>query len=376
MTSKINLPTTVWGGCLILLLTASLEHANAYSHKVKTSNNTKIVWANPQIYWHAGAKSFPADSPFRASLVLANYWWNQTPARFTFGIAKWGDTSLKRGNGQSEIWFSNDQGALKGAPAICYTWMYSSGGRLWFKEADIIFDAGKLWSPHTWQYDLTPYRGPYRPLITTAIHEMGHALGLGHENRWYNVMGQDYTHVHTHYDRIKGYPGADATQGALFLYGKSNTYFTEDVAVTHWKYASASGEYSTHTPTVVYNQNMTVAGWDLLNGSPRFHVKRGGSYHAEFTYENNGYNSQYNVELAMYISTNTLITTSDQSFAGGYIPHLPAGAVWTLTLPVVIPTNLTDGMTYYLGVIFDHQGKISEFDGTNNASYLQIKIVP
>jgi len=377
MNSKTNLnEKIVCRVCLTLVLTALAQNAHAYSYKIKTSNGTKIVWPNSYVTFRAGSGSFPPGSPYRSAFVQANQYWNQTPAKFTFGSPVWGDTSLKRGNGQSEIWFSTDQNALKNAPAICYTWMHSSGGRLWFKEADIIFDANRLWSPYTYQYELSPYGGPYRPFITTAIHEMGHALGLGHENRWYNVMGQDYTHVNTHGSYTRGYAGADATQGALFLYGKTGSPFTEDLAVTHWKYDKAGGEYSVHTPTVIYNQNMNVVAWDTLNGMRRFSVRRGDAYHAQFTFENNGYNTQNNVKLAVYISTNAVITSSDQFLGEGQIGSLPAGAVWTTTIGLTIPNNLTAGATYYLGVILDHKDNVKEFNEINNASYLQIRIVP
>ena len=282
MASVMNFRNAVWGGCLILALTALAEKASAYSYRGVSGR--KVVWIAPSIAFHAGKKSFPAGSPFRDALLEANFRWNQTPSNFKFGSPIWGDASIGRGNGQNEIWFTRDQGVLKGSGARCYYWVTGFAGLGFYVEADIVFDAGRWWSPSYCRYEhLAPYGGPNHPFTTAAIHEMGHALGLGHENRWKNVMGQDSTHVLTHQNFALGYAGPDATLGAIFLYGAYG-YSWEDLAVTHWKYGGASGEYSVHIPTVIYNPDMTIPYSDMLNGMRRYHVVRGYTYRPEFTF--------------------------------------------------------------------------------------------
>ncbi|MDO8304139.1 MAG: CARDB domain-containing protein, partial [Sedimentisphaerales bacterium] len=249
-------------------------------------------------------------------------------------------------------------------------------GRLWWDEADIIFDADEPWSPFSYSSNLWPYKGPYRPFVTTAVHEMGHALGLNHENRFYNVMGEDWTHVHTDESKTAGYAGSDATQGALFLYGKSAKYgWKEDLAVTHWKYAKKGGEYSKHTPTVMYlSDAVTKANAEELDGFSLYLVRPGDIYNAEFTYENTGYSGQPNVKVAWFISTNKAISTFDRMIGSTQI-NLPAGAVWTTTVSLTIPSDLKAGMIYFLGVIVDYQNNIGEFNEANNSTFLQIKAV-
>ena len=361
--------------CPAILTIVVPQDAYGYGYQIKTSNGTKIVWASKAVTFSCGKKSFPAGSPYRDALTEAIYLWNQTPANFTFGV-NWGDGSLKRGNGQNEAWFSDNPSALKDSPAVCWRWKYSSGGKLWWSEADIIFDADEAWSPYSYPTSLWPYGGPYRPFVTTALHEMGHAMGLNHENRFYNVMGEDYTHIHTDQLETVGYAGSDATQGALFLYGKSGKYgWKEDVAVTHWMYGGKDGEYSKHKPTAMIRTDMwKEVDWEMLSGFKLYHVKPGTSYHAGFTFENTGYSDQPIVKMAGYISTNKAISTFDR-FIGSTEINLPAGAVWTTTVQLTIPADLKVGMIYYLGVVVDYQNNIGEFNEGNNSSFHQIKII-
>lgn len=366
----------VLGGCLIFFwLMIGSEQVDAYSYKKGAGQ--KIAWKDKIINWQAGAKSFPAGSPWRNALTVTNIKWNQAPANFTFGIGKWGDTNFRRGNGQNEIWFSSSQNVLDGSPALCYRWKYYNMAdfRYYWYEADVIFDVDEGYSPYEYQYDFTAYGGQYRPFVTTALHEMGHALGLGHENRFYNIMGSDFTHIHTHAGTTQGYTGADGTQGALFLYGKQYGSATEDLAVTHWKYAGVDGEYSTHTQTLIYHTNGDVVYWLPQDGFPRHHVRMGDSYDVEFTYENNGFGSYTNVKVAWYLSTNKIITIFDQQIGAAQIGQFPGGAVWTVPISLTIPTGLKVGMTYYLGAIIDFQNNIGEFKEDNNAACLQVKIV-
>lgn len=53
-------------------------------------------------------------------------------------------------------------------------------------------------TPYSHTLYLWNYGGSYRPYQTTVMHELGHAMGLEHEDDEYNVMGKDYTHIHAH----------------------------------------------------------------------------------------------------------------------------------------------------------------------------------
>jgi len=366
---RVSLPVAA----LIMMGAQTQLYGFGYHYHIK-SGLPVIRWP-PGIGWRAGEKSFPPGSTFRNGLVWSCAEWNVAPGNFAFGVANWGETSVKRGNGEDEIWFTTSQDVLQGAPAICYTWAFLSGGRVWYSEADIALNASVWWSPLTGLYDKVRYGGSNRPFMTTAMHEMGHALGLAHENRTYNLMGEDFTHLTANGGTMFVGAGEDATQGELFLYGIKPGIQSNDLGVSHWKYGGASGEYSVHTPTLVYvDLQGTVAYWETQIGFRRYHLRAGQVCIVEFTLTNNGINP-YTVDVGYYISTNDSISTYDRRIA---TRSRAVYADWpgSVLQGLIIPADLTAGQTYYLGAIVDYTNKIPEYDEQNNATFLPIKIVP
>src|SRR3546814_15092552 len=100
-------------------------------------------------------------------------------------------------------------------------------------------------------------------------------------------MGSDFEHIHVNGATATAYIGEDASDGAVFLYGTRAPAF-EDVAVVHWKYSGASGEYSDHTKTVVYNSGGAVLPTVNVAGETGYRVDRGQTVRAEFPYEHHG----------------------------------------------------------------------------------------
>ncbi len=350
------------------------ERSLPYSYYICSNNDDILKWPDKRINWRAGKNSFEA-SEWRDHLLKANNRWNQAPGDFTFGVDTWSDSSLSRGNSQNEIWFSSNQNILDGAPATCYRWAKCSAPVRW-REKDIIFDSDLKWSRSNNMYSKTIYGGDWRTWGATALHEMGHALGLAHTNNTYNIMGSDQTHVMVNNGQIRFYAGEDGGNGDVFLYGKTGTSPTSDLGVTHWKYGEADGEYSSHWFCRMYHTNDDkVSSVPWLTDRRRYKVQLGGTYKAEFTFENNGYYDKSGVDAAWYISTNSNITTMDNRIRTGTLT-LNRNKVYTTRHTVTIPSSGYEvGDELYLGVIVDYTGKITEFSNFNNATYLPILIV-
>jgi hypothetical protein len=359
----------------MMVLAASNPAVHAYSHLHCNGNNLR--WPDHEINWRAGQNSFPEGSSWRTALTTANSRWNQAPGDFTFGIRNWGEEHLGRSNSQNEIWFSDNQDVLDGAPAICYTRYICFLGIRDYIEADVIFDADVDWSTSTSVWSKRGYGGDFRPWGTTALHEMGHALGLKHVDYTYNIMGEDWTHIFSNGDDVRHYVGEDAGSGDVHLYGQTDNVNKDDLAVTHWKYGSADGAYSEHIPCRIYNlDDSNVSREDeVADGFKRYLVRAGESYKVQFTFENNGYFDHEDVDVAHYVSTNRWISTGDTRVRTGTMT-LNRNTVYTAKHTITLPDDLVVGGIYYVGVIVDYTSEITEFINSNNATYLPIRIVP
>ena len=345
--------------------------ASAYSYKtcggkiIKWGSNYKTLRANstsfPPGYWENGIRE----------TVRA---FNRNPSKFRYGITM--ETGgVGRGNGQSEIW-GWPGWRINGAPAVasrrwtCY-WLF--GWHAWMNEVDIIYnyDSPFRWTASKSKYSLIRYQGTKRSLHTTGVHEDGHGLILNHVNYEYNVMGSDFEHIHVNGSTANAYMGEDAADGAVFIYGDRGGW--QDVAVVHWKYSGASGEYSDHRKTVIYNSSGGVLPTVNVNGETGYRVSRGQWVQVEFTYENNGSNTQSSVQTGYYISSNDYISTYDRLLATRSYT-LSRDNVYTTTSWVRIPTDLSTNRNYWIGVIIDNGNTISEAVEWNNATYIPMYV--
>jgi hypothetical protein len=368
---KIAMKTfTAFATCAIALCLTDVSFGFSYKtclgEKIKFSGNSRTLYAStvsfPAGYWQNGIQ----DTVNK---------FNNNPSNFRYSLAM-DSGGVGRGNGQSEIWGGTGT-ILNGAPAVAYqywTCYWFFGNHVHMDEVDVIFDYGSpwQWTVDTVKSSLIRYTGSLRAIQTTGAHELGHGLILNHVNTEYNIMGADFEHIHVNGATATAYIGEDASDASVFLYG-ARTPAWEDLAVVHWKYSGASGEYSDHTKTVIYNTSGVVLPTVNVNGETGYAVNRGQTVRAEFTYENNGANTKSGVQTGYYISTNDYISTVDRKI-GSASYTLSRDNVYTATVNLVIPTDLAPGTNYWLGAIIDDNGAIPEAIEYNNATYIPIRV--
>ncbi|MFO1036419.1 MAG: hypothetical protein U1E45_06215 [Geminicoccaceae bacterium] len=349
--------------------------APAMAYNVNYCLGTKIKWGTNSPALGASSVSFPTGywrNGLQRTVDLTNQ--NPTPFFFTLGTDSGG---VAIDNGQNEVWGSTSASVLQGAPAITY-WQDTC---FWFfgvithrDEADVVFDynAPFQWTADELKSSIIRYTGTRRQLQSTGVHELGHALGLLHVNTEYNIMGADFEHIWANGSAARGYLGEDASDGAVFLYGPWSFNY-QDLGVAHWKYSFADGQYSRHVKTGIYNTSgILLPTWNV-NGETGYRVNRGQSVQVEFSYENNGKNTQ-TVNTGWYISTNDVISRTDRLIATNTGMTLARDNVLTYRRTLTIPSNLTRGRNYWLGTIVDKESRVSDSVPSNNATYIPIHV--
>ncbi len=319
----------------------------------------------------AHGSSFPAGDPLRTALTTAVDHFNENPSKFWVDL-RYDDFFVGMDNGDNETWI-----AVVDYPAVTYSWCYWDSERSgWVPvEKDIVFNPNVNWNASMSKSDTWAYGGSTRPFQTTAIHELGHFAGLGHEAYEYNIMGTDYDHVSLNAGYMRSYVGEDASDGLVRLYGLPWSNKIEDLGVVHWGHEGHDGEYSTHRRGKLKYRwyiGYRTYSYDYYGGMERFFVDRGDKVYTEFTYENNGSSTQ-TVLVGYYISTNNTITTYDQLIAVRQFT-LTRDDTDRMLIGVDIPSNLDRGRTYYLGAIIDWDQRVDEVTEANNAAYFTIKI--
>ena len=341
---------------MALVATPGLAHAYV----------THGSWGGNEVTMRASGVSFPAGNSYRTALstVVSRYYNNPSEMWFT---QLFDDTSVGFDNGQSEVWFTSDASY---SPAWTFWWYSFWTGDI--EEADIVFYNGVAYTTSMTKTQLWPYGGAFRPFQTTAMHEYGHAAGLQHEADEYNIMGQDWTHIHCNGQTCRSYVGEDASDGLVALYGLASGGTFQDLSVTLFKYTGASGAYSAHGFCKMYSTAGVELGWATNNGQRRYNVNKGQQVRVEFTYENNGETTQTR-RGGFYLSTDSTITTADTLLATSNFT-LSRDNVYTAQTTVTVPSSLTSGVTYYLGVIIDDNAGLGEVDESNNAAYHIIRV--
>ena len=354
-------------------LTSFLTFGTTEAAAWRTCDGNKIKWGSNTKTFRASNVSFPSGSSYLSALQTVISRVNDNPSKFNFSLQT-GDTSVGFDNGQNETWFTNDADALDGAPAVAFSWTHCYwlfGWHYGIDEVDVVFNNNVAYTSSANRASSITYGGSFRPFRTTATHEFGHAMGLLHENRYYNIMGQDWDFVHANGNSTRAYLGEDAANGAVILYG-TTTGSMEDVSLSHHKYLGTSGEYSTHQSTRLYNSTGGNLSSFTNSGETVYRVNKGQTVRLELTAENNGKTSQ-NPQVGYYISTNNIISTGDQNIGTGSLT-LTRNVPYTFTRTLTIPSSLNSGQYYWIGAVIDNNNAISESTGTNNSTYLRIYV--
>jgi hypothetical protein len=361
---------------VILLMLASCAGNTLFAYRWMRCGpirEERLKWDHDTVRFRAAAISFPAGTRWRSALGDAGGLWNRTPTIFRYHIT-FDEFGVGRRNHQNEIYFSD---SLE-APAVARVW-HPRRAACEIKEADIVFNTAGGWGilePGLKARFIAHFDGAgtaLRAFQGAALHELGHAQGLAHEERVYNIMGQEWNHVHANGSTAASYPGVDAVRASMDTYGRLAPGMNQDLSVAHFKWMSPAGDYSAHRRTQLFD----TSGAPLVDVGafePRFVVRPGQTIQVEFGYESLGVPSS-SFMVSYHLSYDDEITTADPVIATRYIALEDSTYVGAESTRITLrlPTWLTPGTRYWIGAIIDPWNVIAEVDETNNATYIGIQ---
>jgi hypothetical protein len=314
---------------LVIALAAGMSgEAEGYTY-YRCDSGIPLRWSGTLLFPMAAMginrADFPAGSAWDARLQTAMSRWNSVRGSdFTFLVGS--DTNgVRYGNGVNEI-YTDVSGFPAGVLAVTKIRARSSDSRCEFAEADIVFNWNVTWDTNAYSYQ-SPY-GPRYSFEGTALHELGHALGLDHMNSTLAVMNAIYPFGGPLGAVKEWHPLGDDRLGARALYPDSTS--ESDLAMSPLK--------------------LIGPGTSILVSSPTS-AARGSSITIEYTVTNLGTSSQ-TFDVGFYLSGNSNISTIDRLLGTTVGTALVAGRTRTYSRTLTIPTSVTPG-TYHLGLIVD-----------------------
>lgn len=353
--------------CTVLAALVGAQDASAW-RVLRRCGNQPAKWSSPTVRLYPSAISFSPGSTWDNALGQVSARWRNHPSKLRI-LKRPAVSTVETYNGRNEVWFADD---LDAPAYVTEPWLNTS--TCTYIEMDMLFNTGTPYTTSQSTSDLWGYGGPYRPFHTTAMHEFGHLAGLGHEPLRYNIMGTDWTHTHANCGTNRAYPGEDAMRGVLTLYGL-RAGAKEELGIAHWRRTGADGGYSKHSRTRLLDTSYDELPLWTDSPEPVYRVDKGQQVRVEMSFEQMGKSYSLSTNGKVFLSTNNCISGADtqlRSFTVTLTRNYPN----TMRALVTLPSNLTSGQTYWLGIHLDEPNQHDEYYDSyiENASYIAVRV--
>jgi len=313
--------------------------ASAYNYN--TCNGNAIRWNSGWTNMAISTTSFSPGSSWDGDIQNAMWHWNNVKGSgFNYYYLRGTSGTHQFGNGVNEMYFDGAEAsgstlAVTHISSHCY-WFF--GWNYGIDETDIAFNTNAGWNTGAFNY--ANLGSPYS-FEEVAEHELGHALGLNHENRWMALMNAYYPDGGTLGYYKEHDPNGDDRLGARALYPDGTTEI--DVAGSAFKFTGTATSGLVSSPTL---------------------AARGSTVNIEWTFANLSTATE-TFDVGFYLSSNDFISTYDTLLATNYGAWGSSGFTGTFTRSLYIPTWITPG-TYYLGFLIDPYNQLPDVNKGNN----------
>ena len=315
------------------------SEAQAYNYS--TCGGNPIKWNRGWTNLYISTTSMPIGGVWDNGLQSAMWHWNNVKgSSFLFYVGRDTDGTHSNTNGVSEVyWDPTLSGTTLAVTSTRYHCYWQNGYQFGIDETDLGFNSNYSWTSGAYNY-ATPTGAPFS-FEAVAMHELGHVMGLDHDDRWMATLNSFYPHSGPLGSTREWDPFGDDRLGARALYGDGTTEV--DIAGSVLK--------------------RTGAGTSNLVSSPAW-AARGSNTTMEFTFLNQS-TSTRTFDIGFYLSANDVISTGDTLLGTSYGASGTAGFTGTFSRSLYIPTWIAPG-TYYLGFIVDPLNTLGENNEGNN----------
>ncbi len=353
---------------VVRVVTGEVRSGPYYNPTITRCRRTAAWPTGTAVKWFRNLTSFPDGSNSTKALISAWSRWNSGAANIN--ISTVGDSGgVAFDDGKNSIWFSTRD--TEGFPGVAYV---SYSNRCNIKEADIIFNANGPWTFfENAQHE--PFKERPRNFTGVAVHEFGHALGLEHEDRYYNIMGADSSHLTRGYNSDTFYgPGEDGNNGLVALYGAASG--RPDIGLTVMRYEGIDGEYSTHKFGGIRTTSGVLASScpiDKIGGQKCYSVVKGKTYQMEVTVENNGTaGAPSSIPINIYL--NSKIDLSVGSFLVTRKVTVSRDVPYETKLSFTVPATAASKTYFFVSAEYAPPSGYSDRFSKNNAAFIPIYV--
>lgn len=344
------------------LTALNLDQQTAQASTYFVSNNIPVTWSGLQSVRCLSPSTFPPGSVAETMILEAMALWNIVPAAdFEFMF-----TTLEQDFPIDHFDGFNDTVAVLPEqldPGVIGVTFLVNDGEFWF-DADVLFSNNPANVGYSFDgnpsceviTEPTPVNG--FSFLLMAVHEMGHALGLGHDPVGNEPPGTPFNVATMNPRYPSGGPvgqfnivetHTDDRNGIRFLYPHSGPSGVPlvDLANSGYMPGAASGQavpIAIRPTTAFPGETVTLQNF----------------------IENFGTTSEFFVPQGFYLSDDPLMDAGDR-FLGELRWDIAFGDAFLFGVQIDLPQDMAPG-TYYLGSVLDDLNVVAEEFEDNNAA--------
>ncbi len=370
MTKSLNSLTPLRLNLLLLaVLTtfATNRDSNAYNYFLL--EGVPVVWSPAESLRYLSPSTFPPDSDPLVHVVEGMSLWNIVPgADFTYSYYPLSeDPPIDHYDGYNDTAAVSADSLDLGVLGVTYM---VNNGAVWF-DMDILFSdypngVGWIFDPNPDYLTITTASQTGFSFLLVATHELGHALGLGHDPLGTETPGTPFN-IQTMNPRYpSGGPVSQSNivevhtpdrSGLRFLYPDVGTPDPALIDLANAGY-TFSDTYVGRAVPVFFSPQAVSPGQDLT---------------VRCVVENFGTTSEYAVRYGFYLSDDDNLTTADMLLADARF-DVVFGNAMDFDAVITMP-DLAVG-SYYLGTILDDLDEITEeYEDNNQVLYFDQLVV-